>query len=467
MKISEAMSLTGLTKKALNYYEENGLLNPAVSEENNYRNYSEKDVQVLTQIATLRRFGLSVKEIKAAMESPKALLTVMTEYTTKLARQINEMKQCETVLSSCINNLKNDKMDIKKVTAEMDILSRALRMSQKEREGFMIVELERIFPGIYGKILSLGLSSFLTEAIDSKEKENAWMDLVKVLDNAPNLIIPEELKANISIDEKELEVIKNNIKKNLKGNNYLKKYKVKDTMFLDMSEEEQKQFERFCTYILPEENSNIIIETLETVDRSLSILSSKYKRIKASHLKFNKEFNKKFKEEYLKNEPAMPLTIVHKKTMNFVGVHHTKFINKKDFPKFIGEFNNRLNEITNVVNEEKIYGFSGIDSLGENIVPNSIFSFVFAIQVSNIENVPKDMISFILPRHEYIFYKHVGNMKDYQKSLNEVFMYDLKEKNYEMDILPSFQIFPSDIYDKGEDLEVEMYFPVSRIKSRK
>jgi DNA-binding transcriptional MerR regulator/predicted transcriptional regulator YdeE len=466
MKISEVMSLTGLTKKALNYYEENGLISPSVSQENNYRDYSEKDVELLMQIATLRRFGLSVKEIKAALESPEALMKVMMEYTTKLTKQIDEMKKCEAVLSSCVNNLKNDKTDIKKVTEEMNILSKALEMSQKEREGFMIVELERIFPGIYGKVLSFGLSIFLTEPIDSKEKETAWMDLVKVLDNAPNLMIPEALKSNIDIDQEEWKAIQCRITENLKNDKLVQENKassIKDMMSFDMSEEEQKQFEIFCTYIRPEGNIEVIGKTLEAVDKNLSILSSKYKKKREAHLKHEEELQKKVEEEFFRAEPAIPLTIVHKETMNFVGIHHTKYINKKDFSKFIREFSNRVIEISNAINIDKIYQFSGIDSLEKNIVPDSVFSFVFAVQVLSIENVPKDMISFTVPAHDYIFYKHVGNMKDYQKSLNQIFMYDLKANNYEMDILPSFEIFPSDIDENDDELEVEIHFPISRL----
>lgn len=465
MKISEVKALTGLTKKALNYYEENGLIKPAVSEENSYRNYSDEDVEVLTQIATLRRFGLSVKEIKEALESPEALLKVMAEYTKKLTKQINEMEKCKTVLSSCVNDLKSDNTDIKKVTEDMNILSKALEMNEKEREGFMINEIERIFPGIYGKVLSFCFNSFLTEPIDSKEKEVAWMDLVKVLDNAPNLKIQKELRDTIDMDEKEWKTIQNRITENLKNDNHeYKADSVNNMMIFDISEEEQRQFEVFCTYIKPEGNIEIIGKILEGVDKSLSVLSSKYRKRKENHLKFEEEFQDKFQEEYFCKEPSMPLTIIHKETMSFVGIHHTKFINKKDFPKFIREFNNRTLEISNVVNGRKIYSISGIDSLGKDIVPDSIFSFVFAVQVSNIEKVPCDMISFVLPQHDYLFYKHIGDMNDYQNSLNEAFMYNLEEKNYEMDILPSFQIFPSDIRDNDESLEVEMYFPVSSTK---
>lgn len=466
MKISEVKALTGLTKKALNYYEENGLIKPSVSEENGYRKYSDKDVEVLTQISTLRRFGLSVKEIKAALKSPEAFLKIVTEYTDKLTKQINEMEKCKSVLYSCVNDLKASNTDVKKVTKEMNILSKALEMNEKDREGFMIDELERIFPGIYGKILSFCFNCFLTEPINSKEKENAWMELVKALDNTPNLNIPEELKNSVDMDEKEWKSIQNRMTENLKNDNYeYKSNSVSNMMNFDMSEEEQRQFEVFCTYIKPEGNAEIIGKTLEAVDKSLSVLSSKYRKRKEAHLKFQKEFQEKFEKEYFCEKPSMPLTIVHKETMSFVGIHYTKFINKKDFPKVIREFNDRIVEISNIVNGEKVYGFSGIDSLGKDIVPDSIFSYVFAMQVSNIARVPHDMISFVLPQHDYLFYKHIGDMKNYQKSLDEAFMYNIEEKNYEMDILPSFQVFPSDIFDNDENLEVEMYFPVSRTEN--
>ncbi|QAA32873.1 MerR family transcriptional regulator [Clostridium manihotivorum] len=466
MKISEVMSVTGLTKKALNYYEENGLIKPSVSQENSYRDYSEKDVELLMQIATLRRFGLSVKEIKAALESPEALMKVMLEYTAKLSKQIDDMKKCETVLSSCVNNLKEDKTDIKKITDQMNILSKALEMSQKEREGFMIAEIERIFPGFYGKVLSFCFSIFLTEPLDNKEKESAWLDLVKALDNAPNLVIPEELKSTIDTDEEEWKTLQYRMTENLKNDKPSSDYKginFMDMMVFDMSEEEQKQFERLCTYIMPEGNIEIIGKTLEAVDESLCILSSKYKKRKEAQLMREEELQRKFEEEFLTAEPAIPLTIVHKETMNFVGIHLTKYINKKDFPKCIREFGNRIAKIPNVVKADKVYQFSGIDSLGKNLVPDSIFSFVFAVQVSSLESVPENMIGFTLPEHDYIFYKHIGTMEDYQKSLNQVFMYDLNANNYEMDMFPSFEIFSSYICEKEDELEVDIFFPVSSI----
>ncbi|MBC7342044.1 MAG: MerR family DNA-binding transcriptional regulator [Clostridia bacterium] len=40
MNIWEVAKATGLTKKAIRYYEKMGLLSPAINQDNNYRDYS-------------------------------------------------------------------------------------------------------------------------------------------------------------------------------------------------------------------------------------------------------------------------------------------------------------------------------------------------------------------------------------------------------------------------------------------
>lgn len=43
---NEIQSKTGLTRKAIEYYEEKGLIRPQKSE-NGYRDYSQKDLEIL------------------------------------------------------------------------------------------------------------------------------------------------------------------------------------------------------------------------------------------------------------------------------------------------------------------------------------------------------------------------------------------------------------------------------------
>lgn len=68
MKRSEVEKITGLRRKAILYYEEKELISPAL-EENNYRNYSEEDLNRLIKISLYRRLGLSISEIKNILDS--------------------------------------------------------------------------------------------------------------------------------------------------------------------------------------------------------------------------------------------------------------------------------------------------------------------------------------------------------------------------------------------------------------
>ena len=52
MTIKEICEASGLTKKAVAYYEEKGLICPDVRE-NGYREYRKEDVQTLREVACL------------------------------------------------------------------------------------------------------------------------------------------------------------------------------------------------------------------------------------------------------------------------------------------------------------------------------------------------------------------------------------------------------------------------------
>ncbi|GIP31587.1 MerR family transcriptional regulator [Paenibacillus sp. J2TS4] len=54
MLIHEVCKKCSLTKKAIEYYEKQGLVHPEVGG-NGYRNYSDKDLSLLKEISVLRR----------------------------------------------------------------------------------------------------------------------------------------------------------------------------------------------------------------------------------------------------------------------------------------------------------------------------------------------------------------------------------------------------------------------------
>lgn len=63
MLMNEVRMKTDLTRKAIEYYEEKGFITPK-REENNYRVYSENDVDILKKISIYRRLGCTIDEIK-------------------------------------------------------------------------------------------------------------------------------------------------------------------------------------------------------------------------------------------------------------------------------------------------------------------------------------------------------------------------------------------------------------------
>ncbi len=66
--LNEIINEVGMTKRAVKYYEEKGLL--SVDKDNNgYRNYTAQDVETLKKISVYRKTGISIKDIQSLLET--------------------------------------------------------------------------------------------------------------------------------------------------------------------------------------------------------------------------------------------------------------------------------------------------------------------------------------------------------------------------------------------------------------
>lgn len=63
MKIKDIEKLTGLSQRSIRLYEEKGLINPSRDEDNQYRSYSDDDLEKLKMIRVLRYLDFSIDEI--------------------------------------------------------------------------------------------------------------------------------------------------------------------------------------------------------------------------------------------------------------------------------------------------------------------------------------------------------------------------------------------------------------------
>ena len=217
MKISEVMEITRLTKKAINYYEEEGLIKPNVNLENNYREYSQINVDELVQISVLRQLDVSVKLIKDIISEPKMLKDMLEQHLISLNNEINRLGKSKIVLMSCLHSISDPNAGISGLTKQLLFLNKSLEMDEREREGFMKRELQRIFPGNFGKMLVIQFSPFLNASIDTKEKEEAWLNLVKFLDEVEGIEYPEEMKELYeNLTEQDMEKMERNLDENIK-----------------------------------------------------------------------------------------------------------------------------------------------------------------------------------------------------------------------------------------------------------
>ena len=73
MLINEVCRECSLTKKAIEYYIEQGIVAPAI-QENGYRSFSDEDIAVLKKVSVLRILGLSVADIHDVLSNKDAAL---------------------------------------------------------------------------------------------------------------------------------------------------------------------------------------------------------------------------------------------------------------------------------------------------------------------------------------------------------------------------------------------------------
>lgn len=178
MKRSEVEKITGLTRKAILYYEDKGLIRPH-KEENNYRSYSEEDVDRLLQISIYRKLGLNISEIKNIFSTKeKELASILRDRQYRLKLEESKKNLLEKLIKS---------QDFEEIAKDLEAL---------EKEETIYERLERIFPGYFGHIFFISYKPFLGDKLD-EDQEPVFHELIKILDSLPEIDFTEEEKAYI------------------------------------------------------------------------------------------------------------------------------------------------------------------------------------------------------------------------------------------------------------------------------
>ena len=108
--VKEISDLTGISVRALHYYDEIGLLKPTEKSDAGYRLYDDKALETLQQILFFREFDISLKEIKAVLDNPALERNQILQVQRKML--VTKKERMERLIASIDDILKGEnKMD--------------------------------------------------------------------------------------------------------------------------------------------------------------------------------------------------------------------------------------------------------------------------------------------------------------------------------------------------------------------
>ena len=173
---NEIQMKTALTRKAIEYYEDKGLLKP-IKSENGYRDYSEKDLDILMKVSILRKLGVSVSDIEKYLSSAdNSLASVLRKKQHQLENDEKRKELLELIIRGEGQEYVKEKIAL------------------MEAEESIYEKLERAFPGFFGHLFFAAYKPFFDEPL-SEDGEGAFKKYVSYLDNlAPFELSEEEQK---------------------------------------------------------------------------------------------------------------------------------------------------------------------------------------------------------------------------------------------------------------------------------
>lgn len=172
MRLNEVIKQVDLSKRAIKFYEEKGLLKTK-RDSNGYRNYTDKDISLLKEISSYRKMGIGLSDIKEILNDKSVLKQILIEKKKEITISQNELEALEKFIEN--NNIEElyDSVDYK-------TLADAIQNS---------------IPGFYGYYFLNHFLPYLQIRIQTKEQQEAYNRLIEFWDNT-NIKIPFLMKLN-------------------------------------------------------------------------------------------------------------------------------------------------------------------------------------------------------------------------------------------------------------------------------
>lgn len=120
VNIKQAETLSGISKRNIRFYEQEGMIHPSRNQENDYREYSDSDIQTLKLIRALRMVDMPLEQIRNIIAGKVEIHQAAAEQELRLKQKAQEL---ETAIRFCreLGGLSNEEtMDIDAVLNRMD-----------------------------------------------------------------------------------------------------------------------------------------------------------------------------------------------------------------------------------------------------------------------------------------------------------------------------------------------------------
>lgn len=180
MLINEVCKECSLTKKAVEYYVEQGLVKPTALE-NGYRDFSVEDTDRLKKTAVLRNLGLPVSDIQKilAEQTENAWYAALNEISRRKALEITILGEKHKLIAELAEN------------HDWETVSDKLR--QLQRKQTVLERLQNAFPGYYGNYVCQHFAPYLDEPVTTGGQQEAFETILAFLDSV-SLEFPEDLR---------------------------------------------------------------------------------------------------------------------------------------------------------------------------------------------------------------------------------------------------------------------------------
>ena len=162
ISVGKLSKMYGISRTALLYYDNIGLLKPSARSKAGYRLYNDEDVKRLDRIMLLRDAGVPLNQIDALISADEHMSAgMLMKRLGELNSEISRLKAMQQAIigllgnNSIISNLKGVDMDTLKKILRFAEISMSEDRFDKEAMGAWHAEFEKNSPEQHKKLLAL------------------------------------------------------------------------------------------------------------------------------------------------------------------------------------------------------------------------------------------------------------------------------------------------------------------------